>query len=191
MGTTLTALCLHGDHALVGHIGDTRLYRLRGGECLQLTEDHSRRDGGNLLTRCVGAGSAACEADHQQFATAPGDRYVLATDGVWGVLSAAELQRCVTRGEPQAVAERLIAAALAAGGPDNATAVVVDVVGVAAGQREQELPRNERADDRGAWPRAIPLRPPLWPWLLLAAAAVVAVLAGLDWAGVDPWAAFG
>ncbi len=186
MGTTLTALCVADGVATVAHVGDTRLYRLRAGRCEQLTTDHAVREPDNLLTRCIGAGQAAVSADHASFAVGAGDRFVLVSDGVWSVMPAALFARLAEHGEPQAAADALVAAALAHGGPDNATAVVVDVrAGEADGTVEQELPRDELPDDRRTWPTVRSLRAPLWPWLLVAAGTLLAVHAGLRWLGVE------
>lgn len=187
MGTTMTALCLADGRAFVGHVGDTRLYRRRGGRCEQLTVDHAVREPDNLLTRCIGAGQRTVEADHAVFAVEPGDRLLLVTDGVWGVLSPPALARLAEIGDPQQCADDLVAAALAAGAPDNATAVVVDV---ARGDPEQvvevDLPREERSLDPAGWPRGRSLSPPLWPWLLLAAGLLLLAQAALRWAGIAP-----
>lgn len=177
MGTTLTAACIEPGVVRFAHIGDSRLYRCRGGRIEQLTTDHAIRQPDNLLTKCIGGGQASCEFDHGSCPTAPGDRFLLVTDGVWSVLPPAEFARLGGQSTPQAAAEALVAAALAAGGPDNATALVVDVVAAAPGAEvaDVELPRAERPDDRGGWPPAVSLRPPAWPWLLLAASLAVLV----------------
>lgn len=186
MGTTATVLCLAGDVAHVGHVGDTRLYRLRGGALERLTQDHAVRQPDNRLTRCIGAGRRDVVAD--QFATplAPGDRFVLTSDGVWSVLDDGALLRLVARGEPAAVAEALVAQALALGSSDNATAVVVDVVADAGtGFAAVDLPRDERPDDRSLWPRAgrLPGTAPAWALLLLG--ALLLLHAALVAAGVE------
>ncbi len=188
MGTTLTALCFQDGVARLGHVGDTRVYRLRDGTWEQLTKDHAVREPDNLLTRCIGGGHPSCEVDHAEFSTRAGDRFVLVTDGVWGVVPAVALGKLVERGEPQAVAEALVAQALTLGGPDNATAVVVDVLAkpAEASSRDVELPRDERPGDRNLWPRAVSLRSPVWPWLVLAGALLLLLQAGLRWGfGVD------
>jgi len=185
MGTTMTAIGIADGTVEVAHIGDTRLYRRRHGRCEQLTVDHAVREPDNLLTRCIGAGQATAEPDVASFAATPGDRLLLVSDGVWSVLSPAGLLRAVEAADAQRCAEDLVAAALAAGGPDNATAVVVDVLAATGeGTVEQELPRDERTNARGGWPRAVSLRPPLWPWLLAAAGALLLVHGSLRWAGV-------
>lgn len=186
MGTTLTVLCLRGEEAVVGHVGDTRLYRVRGGRCTRLTTDHAVREPDNLLTRCIGAGQATVEADHARHAVAAGDRFVLVSDGVWSVLAPGALARLAAAGAPQQAAEALVAEALALGGPDNATAVVVDATaGDGASDGSSELPRDERFEDRLLWPPAVSLRPAWWPWLLWLAGALLVGHAILRWCGVD------
>ncbi|MCR9247149.1 MAG: protein phosphatase 2C domain-containing protein [bacterium] len=186
MGTTLTVLCLTPGRATVGHIGDSRLYRVRGGQAEQLTDDHALRVPTNVLTRCIGGGQAECEPDFHGFDTLVGDRFLLLTDGVWAVLADADVGRIAAAGAPQLAAEALVAAALGAGGPDNATAIVVDVTATAPSERSRaiELPRDERPDARSVWPRAESLRPPVWPWLAFAAALLLILAVGLRW-GLD------
>ena len=177
MGTTLTALCCAGDRLHLVHVGDTRAYRLRGGRCEQLTEDHAVRQPDNLLTRCIGAGQPSLPLDEAALDLQVGDRLLLVSDGVWSVVAADEFGRLAALVPPQAAAEALVKAALRAGGPDNATAVVVEVASAAAAAgaplRDVDLPRHERPDERQLWPAARSLRPPHWPWWLLAAAVVV------------------
>ncbi|MFN9332757.1 MAG: hypothetical protein ACK6D1_09185, partial [Planctomycetota bacterium] len=122
---------------------------------------------------------------------------LLVSDGVWSVVAADEFGRLAALLPPQAAAEALVEAALRAGGPDNATAVVVEVAAAAAGAplRDVDLPRHERPDDRQLWPSAGSLRPPRWPWWLLAAATVVAADVACRLAGGPglpfPWPGFG
>ncbi len=185
MGTTLTLVCHADGELVVGHVGDTRLCRVRQGKCEQLTEDHAVREPDNLLTRCIGAGQAAVQPDLAVLATAAGDRFVLVTDGVWSVVPAARFAQLVARGEPQAVAERLVAEALAHGGPDNATAVVIDIgAGGGGAAHVVALPREEPGD-RASWPRPEPLRGPLWPWALWAVGVALLVHAGLVVSGFE------
>lgn len=187
MGTTLTALCLSGGALTFGHVGDTRLYRVRGGRCEVLTTDHSVRQGEGMLTRCIGAGQSETEFDVGPLPVDAHDRFVLVTDGVWGVVPPSRFAALVARAGPQQVAEQLVAEALAGGGPDNATAMVVDVhdPALAAPAVEVDLPRQERPEPRAWWPRPVSLRAPILPGLLLAIALLVLAWAGLRWAGVD------
>lgn len=136
MGCTCTALLASpGGTGLLAHVGDSRAYRLRAGRLRQLTADHNaietqpdgsfvvRRD---MLTRAVGTDSHV-DVDRYAVELAPGDVLLLCTDGLHGVVSDAVIQMTIAAYPPgQAVAE-LIAIALAAGGPDNISAVVARV----------------------------------------------------------------
>lgn len=190
MGTTMTALCFAGGQVQLGHVGDTRAYRCHAGECEPLTADHAARQPHNLLLRCIGGGKDHSEVDHGSFAAQKGERYLLLSDGVWSVVPDATIARLTARGEPQDVAEALVAAALAAGGPDNATAIVVDVLDPAAtGQRDVDLPRDERPSGRGLWPRSVSLRAPVWPWVLWVVSGLLIGSAVVRWLwDVDVWA---
>lgn len=192
MGTTLTALLLRSDTVTIAHVGDTRLYRLRGGRCERLTVDHAVQRPDNLLTRCIGAGQADVEPDLRQEALAAGDRYVLVSDGVWSVLADEAFAERAARSPVQQAAEDLVLAALAAGGPDNATALVVEVgqqPGAGGAPVELDLPRHERPEDPASWPTPRSLRPPVWPWWLLGLATLVLGDAGCRLAGGEGLAA--
>lgn len=143
-GTTLTALLLSGDRALVAHVGDSRAYAVRDGGLERLTRDHtvvqSLIDEGrltddearsdpdrNVLNRALAPGSPAAP-DLSVRPALPGDRFVLTTDGVHGVLEPRRLAEVLsTPGTPDDVATAVEAAVLAAGAPDNYGVVVVDV----------------------------------------------------------------
>jgi protein phosphatase len=185
MGTTLTAVSLHGDRADVGHVGDSRAVLLRGGALAALTEDHAIREPDNVLTRCIGGGQANEVADFAVTDFRPGDVLALLTDGVWSTVAPADLLAALQRTPAQAAAEQLIELALAAGGPDNATAVVVRCRAGTSGEVELALPREERPRTGGLRGRS--LRPRLWPWLLLVAACAVGTMAALRWSGVFVW----
>lgn len=186
MGTTMTALWLGGGGGVLGHIGDSRLYRLRRGEWEVLTTDHSVKEGESLLTRCIGAGRAECEPEAADVDVRAGDRFVLCTDGVWNVVPPRDFAAFAGLSEPQAAAERLVRGALDAGGPDNATALIVDAVDLAAGEPvEVDLPRRERPDARSLWPAAPSLRLPRWPLLLLLLSLLLLAWSGAGWLGLD------
>ena len=151
-GTTLSGVAvteLNGDgYWLTINVGDSRTYRLSGGVLEQISVDHSyvqelvesgeltaeqawhdaRR---NVVTRAIGAG---CDAlpDFWLLPAEEGDRILVCSDGVSGELTVDQIAR-VLLDEPsaQAAATRLVHEALLQGGRDNATAVVVDAVGVA------------------------------------------------------------
>lgn len=143
--TTLTALVLEGHGVTVAHVGDTRAWRLRGDELLQLTHDHrfEQVDFQSRLTRAVGLDDAV-RIDYAQGELQVGDCFLLSTDGVHGVLGAERLAVLLREGTAQAASEALVDAALAAGGQDNATALVIRVRGLDAGRLEDELVRGRR-----------------------------------------------
>ncbi len=144
MGTTVVALWVFGGKGLVVHVGDSRLYRLRGGLLRQVTRDHSlleelqqfgilepekaasdpRR---HVLTRALG-GQAELEVDAAVIDLRVGDRYLLCTDGLKDIVSDGLIRDLLL--PPRSVglsARSLVEAALAHGGKDNVTVVVVEV----------------------------------------------------------------
>jgi serine/threonine protein phosphatase PrpC len=131
MATTFTALILSGRAGHCVHVGDSRLYRFReGGGLEQLTDDHvaGRGEFSHILRRAVGL-EPAVAIDHATFPLRPHERYLLCTDGVHGPLSATQLREILgQRQSPESAAENLVAAALAAGGADNATALIIDIL---------------------------------------------------------------
>ncbi|MDB5929859.1 MAG: protein kinase [Polaromonas sp.] len=132
--TTLTALVLRGQSYAVAHVGDSRAYLLRAGKILQLTHDHvvNHPDFRHQLLRSVGAEDHVV-ADYLQGELLVGDVFLLATDGVHGVLSDSRLQ-ALAGGQDgpsaQQASRALVDAALAAGSHDNITAIVVRVLGL-------------------------------------------------------------
>ena len=144
-GTTLVTAYFRGTHGWVANVGDSRLYRFRAGELQLLTHDHSlvqeEIDAGwlteaaarddprsSLITRTIG-GQPAVEADQASWPLEAGDRYLACSDGLWGVLEDRAISELLTRDgdAPREVADALIEASLAAGGPDNVTVVIVHV----------------------------------------------------------------
>jgi protein phosphatase len=158
MGTTLTAMAFDGRAFAVAHIGDSRAYLLRGGDLLQLTRDHTMVqalvDGGQLtpeeaadhprgsvLVRALQSGGSG-EPDLFRHDALPGDRYLLCSDGVSGFVPPGAIRAALAEeGSPADAAARLIRLANEAGGHDNITCVVADVVpaGQAPDQRPQLL----------------------------------------------------
>jgi len=148
MGTTLTALLWSDGHAAVCHIGDSRGYLLREGELYQITHDHtlvqSLVDEGrisaddvsthpqrSLLLRALDGRSVA-EPDLSVHDGLPGDRYLLCSDGLSGVVSDETLRDALsTVTDPDAATRQLIELAIDGGGPDNITCIVADVVDTA------------------------------------------------------------
>lgn len=144
MGTTLTALVLVGGYGFIAHVGDSRCYLYRGGEVRMLTEDHSvinelKRRGKltpqilekignkNAVTRAVGVYETV-EVDTFHFLTAPGDRYLLCSDGLHGYVEKEEELNALVAGLGEEIAtQRLIDIANERGGKDNITAVIATI----------------------------------------------------------------
>lgn len=153
MGTTASVLVLSDGHYLIGQIGDSRIYMLRDGALLQLTKDHSyvqeQVDAGlltpeqaryhpysNVITRCVGA-SESVEPDLYAGEVRPGDVFLVASDGLTGMVDDRRLQQILlARTGPGRIVDTLIAEANGRGGLDNITAIVVQVVGADAAPAE-------------------------------------------------------
>ncbi|MCC7194556.1 MAG: Stp1/IreP family PP2C-type Ser/Thr phosphatase [Gemmatimonadaceae bacterium] len=144
MGTTASVLVVAGDRFLIGQVGDSRVYLLRDGALQQVTKDHSyvqeQVDAGrltpeqaryhpysNVITRCVGA-SEGVEVDLYRGDVKPGDVFLLASDGLTGMVDDRRLQQILlARSSPGRIVDALIAEANGRGGLDNITAIVVQV----------------------------------------------------------------
>jgi protein phosphatase len=141
MGTTLTAMALADGEALIGHVGDSRAYLVRGKRCSLLTSDHSRvgemlrmrlitpeqaahHPARSQLTRSLG-GEPAVQVDLVRSPLVKDDAFVLCTDGVWDLVSMQDIAEIVSSHSPDEAAEALVDAALLKGAPDNITAIVV------------------------------------------------------------------
>jgi len=147
MGTTASVLVLSDDRYLIGQIGDSRIYMLRDGALTQVTKDHSyvqeQVDAGlltpeqaryhpysNVITRCVGA-SEQVEPDLYAGEVKPGDLFLVASDGLTGMVDDRRLQQILlVRSGPGRIVDALIAEANGRGGLDNITAIVVQVMGL-------------------------------------------------------------
>lgn len=128
--TTFTAFAVRGRQAHVAHVGDSRAWRFADDRLTLLTTDHVRPepDLRHVLIRAIGL-EADLRLDHTSIELAEHDRLLLTSDGVHGVLSAKIIAAILREGaSAEASAERLVEAALNAGGRDNATALVLDVV---------------------------------------------------------------
>ena len=147
MGTTLTALALAGDEAVVAHVGDSRAYLVRDGQCSQLTSDHSRvgemlrmrlitpeqaahHPARSQLTRSLGH-DPAVQVDLVRSDIAVGDVFILCCDGLWDLVSRADIAQKV-EAEPDEAAAGLLELALERGAPDNVSVIVVRVTALAA-----------------------------------------------------------
>ena len=143
--TTLTALVLQGHGYTLAHVGDTRAWRLREGECQQLTQDHAldHPDFKSRLTRAVGLDDRV-RVDYLQGELQVGDVFVLTTDGVHGALRRGQIAALAMGGTAQRASEALVQAALDVGGRDNATALVVHVLGLDSSRLEDDMSRGRR-----------------------------------------------
>jgi protein phosphatase len=149
MGTTLTAVALNGTEAVVGHVGDSRAYLVRGDACTQLTTDHSRvaemvrmklitaeqaatHPARSQVTRSLG-GDPFVQVDMSKHPIQQDDVVIICCDGLWDVVRRADLaeeaQLLVSGETPTAVtaAERLVNLAIKRETGDNVTAVVIHV----------------------------------------------------------------
>lgn len=133
----LSVLVLRPDRYCIAHVGDTRVYRVRGNIVEQITQDHTwtRRDMRHVLRRAVGLDSYLV-ADFAEGDVQAGDTFVLLTDGVWDVLDDATVHAAVVGcGDAQAAADLLVSQSLQRQasymGRNDATAVVacIDPVG--------------------------------------------------------------
>ncbi|MFB6842847.1 Stp1/IreP family PP2C-type Ser/Thr phosphatase [Streptomyces sp. NPDC056361] len=150
MGTTLTALLWTGQRLGLVHVGDSRAYLLRDGVLTQITQDHTwvQRlvDEGriteeeatthpqrSLLMRALGSGDHV-EPDLSIREVRAGDRYLICSDGLSGVVSHQTLEDTLASYQgPQETVQELIQLALRGGGPDNITVIVADVLDVDGG----------------------------------------------------------
>ncbi|MEV8436330.1 protein phosphatase 2C domain-containing protein [Actinosynnema sp. NPDC051121] len=187
MGTTLTAVLFAGSRLGMVHIGDSRAYMLRNGTFTQITHDdtfvqslidegriteeeaatHPQR---SLLLRALTGHEVEPRLMVRE--ARPGDRYLLCSDGLSGVVSMETLEEAIRIPDPQACADRMIELALKGGGPDNVTVVIADVVDVdfgedapivggAAGDGSEDPPPPDSPASRASsitGPRPIPPR---------------------------------
>jgi serine/threonine protein phosphatase PrpC len=230
MGTTLTAILFAGGRLALCHVGDSRAYLVRDGQMSQITHDdtfvqtliddgritpeeantHPQR---SLLLRALNGQEV--EPDLSMREVRDGDRYLLCSDGLSGVVSEETLAEALKDPDPEATADRLIELALRSGGPDNVTVIVADVVedtggrgrldpvvdGAAGGNVGQRQVDGRSAAGRAALadPPAAPPPPPTPPTgggpsarrrplrlLLVAVAALVVLVAGA--VGTYVWA---
>lgn len=148
LGTTVTALLRAGSTLSMAHIGDSRAYLLRDDELDQVTTDHSfvqhlvdtgrisaadaeHHPKRSMLLRVLGDVDADVPVDISVRETRPGDRWMLCSDGLSGVVSRDTLHKTLVEvADPGDCADALVSLALAAGAPDNVTCVVADVVDI-------------------------------------------------------------
>ncbi|MEP6814966.1 MAG: protein phosphatase 2C domain-containing protein [Marmoricola sp.] len=144
MATTLTALLTDGQRFALAHLGDSRCYVIREGRLTRVTSDHTwvqrMQDEGrmteaeasihpwrNVVMRTVN-GDPASGADIVSLALRPGDRVLLASDGLTDLVSDAWIEQILTSHPDDAAVDLLVDAALSAGGRDNITCVLATVI---------------------------------------------------------------
>ncbi len=162
MGTTLVAAVFCNDQVVVAHVGDSRLYRLRGEEFVAMTHDHSvlqeQIDSGlisaeeaqysphrNLVTRAVGV-EAEVDTEIHVYPVRPGDVYLLCSDGLYDLVDEEQIHRSLERHSDnlEFSATHLVQMANENGGDDNISVVLIKVL--------HEFPAA-----RGSWSK-------LWSW---------------------------
>lgn len=212
MGTTCCALTLLPQGAILAHVGDSRVYRMRGKHLEQLTFDHSlvweMREAGqltdgdaftdvvpkNIITRSLGPNATVKVDIEGPFPLMVGDTFLLCSDGLTGPVQDEEIACLLASLEPEEAARFLVDLANLRGGPDNITVIIVKV---ASGELVSNSAANEPITIGAVTKQPPKVQPVLWALtgagflaaLLLAAtahwlSALVAVLLGLIFLGV-------
>jgi len=150
MGTTCTALLLRGGLAFCAHVGDSRLYFVRGNDILLMTEDHSavmdmvkrgtitadearHHPDKHVIVRALGVrGDVEVATWEKPLAVRPGDTFLICSDGLYNVVEDNELFDAMRGSSPQRACERLVELARQRGGPDNITVGIITVTDSAA-----------------------------------------------------------
>ncbi len=183
MGTTCSVLALLPEGAMCAHVGDSRIYRLRGSELEQLTFDHSliwemHAPGGiddetlqnstipkNVITRSLGPNPSVLIDLEGPMPIQKGDKFLLCSDGLSGQLTDTEMGVLTQQLAPSMAAQAMLDLANLRGGPDNITLIVTEIVG------DELVTRNDRILSAARSPGQLPSFP--WPF------AVVAAICGL------------
>ena len=192
MGTTCTVLALLPRGALVGHVGDSRAYRIRGDRIEQLSQDHSlawqmeaEHPAGteitvpkNIITRSMGPHPQVAVDIEGPFPVEVGDVFLLCSDGLSGQVADEEIGLLAGHLPPAAAAAALLGLALVRGAPDNVTLIVAR-----AGEKEA----SRATADSTPWPLteespAVAEQPAV-PWKMLTVAAVSLLVALI----CNPW----
>lgn len=133
LGCTFTGLLFFEQRIFMIHIGDSRMYRLRGAFLAPLTNDHTKRNQlndpdipANILVNCFGGGVAGIFFDFEELTDrlVPGDKLVLCSDGLYGELTSEEIARGLLNGE---IADELVQKANEKGGHDNISCIVIEI----------------------------------------------------------------
>ncbi len=188
MGTTMSTMLVCGSRAFIAHVGDSRIYRFRGGDLEQLTQDHSlvatmMREGlltaeeaavhprRNVLQRSVGVAEEV-EIDSAEHAVEPGDTFLLCSDGLHGFVARDDIRKALMLPVDRA-AERCIELAHAAGAPDNVTVIVCRAETGTEGRSQRTVEVPIASDAPGGAPRAAGARRLLIAFLVGAAGAAL------------------
>jgi serine/threonine protein phosphatase PrpC len=205
MGTTLTAATVDDEGVHLAHVGDSRAYLLRAGAFRQLTDDHTlvnrmvkageitREEADvhphrNVVTRSIGT-EAEVEVDQDDVPVIDGDRLLLCSDGLTGMVTEDQIQTILeATPKPQEAADRLIKAANRAGGIDNITVVILDIhdgedadtadgagKAAATGATSISAPKGQAPQAKAR--RRRPTARSLKRWVIRVSIAAVAVLA--------------
>jgi protein phosphatase len=124
MATTLTVSFFYQNKISIGHVGDCRVYRIRGPEIRCLTQDHSA--GPNALTRAIGLENHI-EVDYYEYPLEKEDIYIQCSDGLHSILSNYEIFQQAVLNDPRATCMNLIDLAMRRGGPDNITVQTIQI----------------------------------------------------------------
>ena len=183
MGTTMTACVIQGDKIAIAHVGDSRAYLLHTGKLQQLTRDHSwvadmveqgrlteeearTHPNRSVITRALGS-DPMMQPDLYEITASEGDRLLLCSDGLTGMVDDGNIQAMLARiRDPQRCAAALVNEAIANGGADNITVIVVDIAGTNA-----KAERRERRRSRA--------------WMILLLLALVAIVGGSIYAAYN------
>lgn len=158
MSTTLSALALVGGQLHIGHVGDTRIYQVRGAVAQQLTRDHSevaelvrmqilspeeaqRHPRRHIITRSLG-NDLMTQIDFRSEPLQAGDGFVLCTDGLWEPLAPAEVAAALQADSAAEACQQLVALALERGTDDNLSVQVIKVVELPGNQPDQSARKN-------------------------------------------------
>ncbi|MDD5747493.1 MAG: Stp1/IreP family PP2C-type Ser/Thr phosphatase [Actinomycetota bacterium] len=166
MGTTLTVIYREGSDAFLGHVGDSRAYLLRKERLSRLTEDHTfvgelLRDGQiteeealvhpqkNIVTRALGI-KPQVVPDISSIKIEPGDKFLLASDGLFGDVSDEEIKTILSEEDIDFTAKKLVQTALERGGADNISIVVVgfERIESESAKRGEETEETEETEEK-------------------------------------------
>ena len=189
MGTTCSVLALLPEGAICAHVGDSRIYRLRGSQLEQLTFDHSLQwemlaAGGindealqsstipkNVITRSLGPNASVLIDLEGPMPIRKGDKFLLCSDGLSGQLTDTEMGVFMQQLSPSMAAHVMLDLANLRGGPDNITLIVIEVVGLAIETRNDLLLAAARTPG---------ITPP-FPWPFAVGAAICLLMASILW----------